>query len=107
MTTRTRRDEAQAYVPDSDASPTAGSRWPRWLTRDVSFKDVVLFVIAALMALGFTNPMRRIAALETKVSGLEENQRFTNYLLCVQFRRNDPAAIPPDCAPVFEARNPK
>lgn len=94
------------YTPDSDQAD-APSRWPRWLTRDVSPKDVVLFIIAALMALGFSNPIRRIAALETRVGGLEESQRFTNYLLCTQLRRTDPAATPSDCVPVFESRKPK
>lgn len=46
----------------------------------------------------------RITHLERRVDTLETQQSFTNYLLCVQLRRTDPAAVPPDCAPIFQSR---
>lgn len=104
MMTRHRRDEATAYTPDAQTTP---SRWPQWLTRDVSAKDVVLFLIAALMALGFTNPIRRISALEARAAKVETQLEFISYLQCVQIRRSDPAGVPPGCAPIIDARTPK
>ena len=35
-----------------------------------------------------------------RTTTLEENQRFTHYMLCMQFRRWDPAAVPPGCEAV-------
>lgn len=91
------------FTPDTSRR----RRIPEWLTRDLGLKDVILLALAILGAYGFVNPLRRISVLEEKVSGLEENSRFTNYLLCVQIRRNDPAGVPPGCAPVFEERKDK
>lgn len=75
-----------------------------WLGRDLKPTDIIIAILALLGAFGFVNPIRRISALETRVSGLEESQRFTNYLLCVQIRRNDPAGVPPGCAPVLDSK---
>lgn len=79
-------------------------RVPAWMTRDISLRDVILFVIAALAALGLSNPIKRIGALEQRVDGIEEQQRFTNYLLCVQIRRTDPSLAPKDCTPIIDER---
>ncbi len=84
--------------------PLRKRRVPEWMTRDLSLKDLVLLALAILGAYGFVNPLRRISVLEVKVSGLEESQRFTNYLLCVQIRRTDPAAVPPGCDPILAAK---
>lgn len=105
--TQSTRPPFPPYTGQSPQPLRRRPRWPEWLTRDVKPKDAVLFILAALAALGFTNPIRRITALETRVSGLEEAQRFTNYMLCVNARRTDPASAPPDCAPLIEARTPR
>jgi hypothetical protein len=69
----------------------------------------VLAILAALIAaLGFSlnSPSKRIDALDVRLSRVEqrfdtiaEQQRFTNYMLCVMTRKNDPASVPPGCPP--------
>lgn len=46
----------------------------------------------------------RITRMERRVDTLATQQTFTNYLLCVQMRTTNPALLPPDCAPIFQAR---
>lgn len=110
--THTTPDLHEPYTPDSDRR----SRARAFLTKDLSAKDVILFLFAAIIALGwrFSSPSSRIAALEVRVlaaekeiSALAEGQRFTNYMLCVNARRTDPASAPPDCAPIIEERKAK
>jgi len=59
-----------------------------------------------------------VAALTTRVQKLEDGARetidriraletashFQSYLVCVQLRRTDPAALPPDCTPIIQSR---
>lgn len=106
-------DNPPPYTPESDRRRR---RMPDWLTKDIKPRDVGLGILAILVALGwtFTSPNRRIAAVEARVtanekaiSTLAEQQRFTNYMLCVNARRTDPASAPPDCAPIIEARKAK
>lgn len=86
------------------------------LSRPLTLKDLVLGLVGILVALGWTvtTPGKRIDKLEARVTHVEktvdtlsEQQRFTNYMLCVNARRTDPASVPPDCAPVIEARKGK
>lgn len=87
-----------------------------FFSKPVGWKHVGMFIIACLAALGWTinTPGKRLDALdarvlrtEKRIDTLAEQQRFTNYMLCVNARRTDPASVPPDCAPVIEARTHK
>lgn len=82
----------------------------------MTLRDFVIAVLAILAALGWSinTPGKRIDALDVRVTRTErrtdtlaEAQRFTNYMLCVNARRNDPASAPPDCVPIIEARRHK
>lgn len=103
MPTQHQRLAAQSrYTPDSDRQQQR-RRDRAWalLTKDVSPRDVLLFVIAALGAFGFVNPLRRISALESRASRIEQTIELTAYLQCVQMRRSDPTMLPPGCMPVL------
>lgn len=96
-------------------------RLTAFFTKDVTIKDIVFAVAGLVAALGFSinSPNKRIDALvvnlagattridhaERRIDTLAEAQRFTNYMLCVNARRTDPASAPPDCVPIIEARS--
>ncbi len=101
MTKTVRHDDPPAFTPESDRRR---GRLVVWLTKDISPRDLMLFLVAALAAFGFVNPFHRITVLETRVNGLEEQQRFTNYMLCSMSRRVDPAGAPPECMPIIERK---
>lgn len=81
--------------------------WWKLFTRDIKPHEIILFVIAALGALGFVNPIRRISSLEDRVAKTEQDIGFIVYLQCVQLRRSDPTLLPPACAPIIESRSGK
>ena len=67
--------------------------------------SAVTLVVALVTALGwrFTSIAEveaRVSTLERQVDSVTAGVRFTNYLLCVQLRRPDPAMLPAGCAPV-------
>lgn len=94
-----------------------------YLRSDLKLRDVLVAIAAVILALGFTftTPRsqirqlraadsaldRRVTANEKEIAGLREQQRFTNYMLCVNARRTDPASAPPDCIPLIDARKPR
>lgn len=41
-----------------------------------------------------------IATYGNQLRDLQEGQRFQQYLMCIQLRRTDPAALPPECTPI-------
>lgn len=98
--------------PPYDAT-TRRAKARAMLARPLGWKELGLGVLAILAALGWTitSPGRRLDKLDTRMARTEsrvdtlfDQQRFTNYLLCVQIRRTDPLAVPPDCAPIIESR---
>lgn len=96
-------------------SDSRRDRTRAWLA-GVSAKDILVGLLAILAALGFTvnTPGKKLDALDVRVTHSErridtlaEAQRFTNYMLCVNARRTDPASAPTDCTPIIEARRGK
>lgn len=98
-------------------STHSGRRTLDFFTRDLTARDVATALVglaAMIAAFGWTinSPGKQIRALDTRVTQAEhridtlaEQQRFTNYMLCVNARRTDPASAPPDCTPIIDARN--
>jgi hypothetical protein len=116
---------------DSDGGdPDRRSRRP-WstLSRAVTIRELAFAAAAVLAtvlgALGFSvgTPRKavttlnsridtdssRVTFLETRVNNvsarvdtLYQKADFTNYLLCVQIRRTDPASTPPGCDPLIQ-----
>lgn len=108
MSTRSRYDDAPSYNPRSERR----SRTRELFARTMTLRDVLLAILATIAALGWTitSPGRRIAMVETRVTAAEkdigtlsEAQRFTNYMLCMNARRTDPASAPPGCDPIIES----
>lgn len=86
-----------------------------WISRTTPH-DVLLAILAILAGLGVSilTPGMRLTKLELRaervdrrIDTLAEQQRFTNYMLCVNARRTDPASAPPDCSPIIESRRPR
>jgi hypothetical protein len=105
-----------AYPPGSDAPAIVDALARSRLARSrVSIRDLVYLAAiigAILVALGWRwdTPGQSIRALEGRVTVTEKRidtlssqQRFTNYLLCTQFRRTDAASTPPACTRVFDS----
>jgi hypothetical protein len=68
-------------------------------------KQISMLSVATAARFDSTN--HRVGANEHRLETLEEQQRFSNYMLCVLVRRSDPAAVPPDCpaaAPIPRGR---
>jgi hypothetical protein len=110
MTPKTKTSPSTTYTPDSDASRAAPSS--RGFLRRVSFSETVaalLLIGGGLSVLGWRRVSYdelegRITANTKRIEALESRLTLTNYMLCVQLRKNDPASLPSDCSPIFDAR---
>lgn len=85
---------------------TVGISWKRWVVFAGVFGAMGGAVIGAVNWLGgrYQSPYEvrqetaaRIASIEDRVGNVEEAMDLMSYLLCVQIRRTDPAAVPPKC----------
>lgn len=91
--------------------------WKRWAVIVGAIGTVVSGTVGVMVWLGWTSasPDERfrkhdqtmragmaavtgdVATLKARVSNVEEAVDLMSYLLCVQIRRSDPAALPPKC----------
>ncbi|MFI5228386.1 MAG: hypothetical protein ACHQWU_04910 [Gemmatimonadales bacterium] len=79
-------------------------KWP------VTLLAILALAATAADALGYRRTTvndldSRVTLVEKRVDSLAHRLELTNYMQCVEMRRNDPSALPSDCAPIFEARS--
>ena len=103
------RREEKRRITDRD--------WPKLLGA-VAILCAAAGLLAGTLGLRVWGPPQDVAALSTRVKSLEDGaqqttarlgrledaSRFQSYLVCVQLRRSDPTALPPDCTPIIQSR---
>jgi hypothetical protein len=79
--------------------------WGAWL-RPERILALATLIAGTLVLLGYrrVDLEPRVSLLESRVDRLERGLELLMYMQCVQLRRTDPAALPPGCEPVIQAR---
>lgn len=80
---------------------------PEWRSRRFRMSDLgSLFAILAGVLTLVAWVDQRVANVEHRVDAIEKQMELTNYILCVNARRNDPASAPPRCSIVLSKEAP-
>lgn len=109
MSDRETLSELELPMYDRRGTRRPQNNWRGFWQRHLRPSEILALAILGGMVLTVVDRLRvnlepRVIALEHRVDSLAGDLKFTNYMLCVQQRRTDPAAVPPDCAPIFQAR---
>lgn len=98
MMTRTRRDDAPAYDPHSDRSPSPWNRLDTVAQRIIACAAAAAILLALVAWIGKTlSTDQRLTALEAEVRQLSKTAAATKNVACFLARKSDQPITPPEC----------